>query len=193
MPLSISVKHDADKAMRQLREQLARRSPRALASGINRTANAGRTAAVRAIQADVGASAQKSIRANVTVKTASPEKLDAAIIARSTKRDRIPIIEISPRPRRVTKRRPAGGVSYGPKPKLLPGSFIAAMASGHVGVFKRIGEFGRRGNPKLEKIAELFGPSVALVLARKRVFSQVQAVIRERLPKEIQAAFRFAK
>src|SRR5918912_4444345 len=38
----------------------------------------------------------------------------------------------------------------------LRSAFVARMKSGHVGVFRRDGRFGRRGNPKLERISELF-------------------------------------
>ena len=163
MALSISVKSDAPRALRRLKDQLLRRSPRAAAAGINRTAQAARTAAIRAIQLDVGTSSQKTIRRHVYVSRATPQRLTAKLQARSTKKHRIPIFEIRPRPRTVTGRRPAGGVKYGPRQKLLAGSFIARMKSGHVGVFKRLGQ---RRTP----IAELFGPSVALVLARRRVY-----------------------
>jgi hypothetical protein len=39
---------------------------------------------------------------------------------------------------------------------VIRGAFVAAMKSGHRGVFMRSGRFGRRGNPKLERIRELY-------------------------------------
>ena len=184
--LTITVKGDSQKAVRKLKDQILHRSPRAAAAGINRTAQAARTEAIRAVQVDAGTSSQKSIRRNIRVTKAThvTEHLTAKVEARSTKQHRIPIFEMGPKPRAVTRRRPAGGVRYGPRQKLLAGSFIARMKSG--GVFKRLGQ-GRT------PIAELFGPSVALVLARKRVYEKVRKVIAERLPREIQRAFRFAR
>ena len=185
MALTISLKSDYQQAMRKLRNQLGHRAPRAAVSGLNRTARYALTASIRAVQKDIGATSQKSIRRNVHAIRATPQKLEAEIEARSTKKERIPIFEIRPKPRGLTKRRPAGGVRYGPQSKLIPGSFIGRMQSGHVGVFKRAGA------ARLP-IAELFGPSVALVLSRKRVYEQVRKVIAERLPREIQRAFKFA-
>ena len=186
MPLTIAIKHDADKAVEKLRDQLTRRAPRAAAAGLNRTAQAAQTAAVRAIQKDLGASAQKTIRRNLSIQRATPQKLEASLIARSAKTDRIPIYELRPRPSTVTKHRPAGGVRYGPQGKQIPGSFIARLKSGHVGVF------ARQAQTRLP-ITELKGPSIALVLSRPRVHGQVQKVIAEKLPKEMHSAFRFAR
>jgi len=44
--------------------------------------------------------------------------------------------------------------------KIVKGTFLATMKSGHTGVFWRTGERGRRGNPRLERIAQLFTLSV---------------------------------
>jgi len=191
--MAIAIKHDASKTMAKLRERFVRKTPGAVATAINRTALAGNTAAVRAIQHDLGASSQKSIRRNLALTRATAEKPEAKIFARSMKNDRIPIYELRPQPRTVTRRRPAGGVRYGPTQKLLPASFIAKMTSGKMGVFHRTGDFGRRGKSYLEKIGQLFGPSVALVLGRKRVYSQVQKVIAEKLPGELKRALQFAR
>ena len=46
-----------------------------------------------------------------------------------------------------------------------PHWFVATMSSGHTNVFERTGTFGRRGNPKHEKIKQKFGPTVIGVLA----------------------------
>jgi len=35
----------------------------------------------------------------------------------------------------------------------FPGAFVATMPNGFVGIFRRNGRFGRRGNPKLERIS----------------------------------------
>ena len=40
--------------------------------------------------------------------------------------------------------------------KIIRGAFIARMPSGHTGVFWRSGRKGRRGNPKLERIEQLY-------------------------------------
>jgi hypothetical protein len=172
--------------------------PRSVAAGINRAAQAGYTAAVREIKKDLGGSAQESIRKGLRLnkafvsKTGIYEQLQATIEARSLKEDRIPIYDLSPKPRTESKRRPKGpGVSWGPTLKLIPGSFIRKMKSGHVGVFSRIGVFGRRGNLKLEKIAEDRGPSVAVVFGRRKIMTAVKKVISERINIEVQRAIEF--
>lgn len=185
MPIKLIVRHDNAALARKLRASV-RRYPRALAAGINRTARLANTRAVREIQADVGASSQKTIRRNLKIKTATAQKPVANIVARSGKKDRIPIYELRPKPRAVTKRKPTGGVSYGPGRKLIPGSFIARLKSGHIGVFKRIDALGSR-----LPITELLGPSVALVLGKRNVSGKIRKFIRDTAPREIARAFRF--
>jgi hypothetical protein len=186
MPLALKISGDPTQATRQLKRRLARATPRAAAAGINRAAQGAFTLSVREIQKDVGASSQKTIRRNLSLFKASAEKPRAELRARSTKRERIPIFELGPRPRSVTRRRPAGGVRYGPAQKLIPGSFIARMKSGHVGVFKRLGQARR-------PIIELFGPSVALVFSRRKITDKIRAYLREKVPQEITRALRFAE
>jgi hypothetical protein len=185
-----------------------KRYPRSAAAGINRAAQGAYTLAVREIQADIGASSQKTIRRNLSLTKATGEKPQARLTGFSSKKDRIPIYEMKPKPQSVTKRRPAGGVKYGAQAKLIPSSFIAKMESGHTGVFKRIGKFsvpsrgryagkiyasGRHaGLPVVrENIKELFGPSVALVFKRKKITDKIRAYLREKVPQEIARAFKF--
>ena len=180
--MAFTIRTDSAGLNRKLRSRIAP-YPRAVAAGINRTARAAETIAVREIQRDVGASVQKTIRKNLSVRGATAGKPQALLIARSTKEDRIPIYEMRPKPKSISKRRPSGGVRYGARNKLLVGSFIAKLVSGHVGVFKR------RDKARLP-IDELHGPSVALVFSRKRIQATMTAFINERLPKEISQALK---
>jgi hypothetical protein len=126
------------------------------------------------------------------------------------KKERVPLYEMKPRPKSVTRRRPAGGVSYGPESRLIPGSFIAKFKSGHAGVFKRIG--ARRITDdrrylrvqagvlqrtsralRAQQITELFGPSVALVFGRKKILEPIRKLIEDKLPKEVERALNFVK
>ena len=60
------------------------------------------------------------------------------------------------------------------------------------GVVQRIGIRQRPGGRKLrQQIAELYGPSVALVFSRKKIQAKLSAFIREIVPQEIERAFRF--
>lgn len=184
MAASLKVSTDSAALRRKLEDRLVKRAPRAAVAGINRVARGAYTLSVREIQADVGASSQKTIRRNLTVHPARGDKPEAQVQAFSAKKDRIPIYEMKPRPKSVTKRRPAGGVRWGANQRLIPGSFIARVRSGHMGVFKR------QGKSRLP-IAELFGPSVALVFSRKKILAKVTGYIREKLPIEIARAFKF--
>jgi len=205
----VTVKTDLNALNRKLRQYVAR-YPRAASAGINKAAAGAYTLAVREVQADIGASAQKTIKKNLKLYKAAPERPEARIFGFSSKKERIPIYEMKPKPRTVPKRRPkAPGVRYGPDSKLILGSFLQKMESGHIGVFKRTGNFttptrGRyagaiylrgqfEGLPVIrEQIAELFGPSIALVFSRKKITDKIRAYLKDKVPQEIARAFKFA-
>ena len=172
---------------------------RGLVAGINRTAQAAQTVAVRTIQKDVGASSQKAIRRDLNVKKAFVSKFDrkinteARLQAKSTEKQRIPIYELGPRPKSVAYRPSSPGVSYGPSQKLIPKSFIARMQSGHVGVFGRLAgkimmTSGRYRGQKRQPIDQKQGPSAALVFGRRKVRTPIAQVIDEHLKKEVDRA-----
>jgi hypothetical protein len=185
MALTLKVSTDQAGLERKLEEKILKRAPRAAAAGINRAAQGAFTLSVREIQKDIGATAQKSIRRNLSLSKASAAKPEARLTALSSKKERVPIYEIAPKPRSVTRRRPPGGVTYGPQSKLIPGSFIARMQSGHIGVFQRIRD-------KRLPVRELFGPSVALVFSRRKIRSKIQEFLKEKVPQEIARALKFA-
>lgn len=215
MAQTVKVSTDLAALDRKLRERIDR-LPRAAAAGINRVAKSAYTLAVREIQKDTGATAQKTIRRNMAITTATAAKPIAVVAARASKQQRIPIYELNPKPKNVTKRRPPIGVAYGGGnsglAKVIPGSFIAAFKSGHKGVFKRIPVSIRKQNyntrvkggalqrvPQFkssrlpERIAELFGPSVALVFSRRKILTPVKQHIRAKLPAEIARAYKFGE
>jgi len=183
MASSLRVTTDTAALARKL-DQKVKRYPSSAAAGINKAAQGAFTLAVREVQADIGASSQKTIRRNITLKRATGANPQARLVAFSSKKDRIPIYEMKPKPKSVTRRRPEGGVRYGANSKLLPGSFIARVRSGHIGVFKR------SGKPRLP-IQELFGPSVALVFSRKKIKGKILDYLREKVPQEVARAFKF--
>jgi len=61
----------------------------------------------------------------------------------------------------------------------IPGTFVAIMESGHVGVFKRVPGQRMKTNPKRQKIEEKTGPSPADLLASERVFKRVGTLLAE--------------
>ena len=134
----IRITFDHAEFGRKLNQSL-KRYPKAAAAGINRAARGTFTLSVRLIQQDLGASTQKAIRSNLYLKAATADRPRAELAARSAKKDRIPIFQLNPRPKTVTRRQPVGGVRYGKRNTLIPGSFIGRMKSGHIGVVKRLG------------------------------------------------------
>lgn len=170
LPLSASRKD-----LRLSFDKIVKSADRATIAALNRTADRGRTLAVREMQRDLGASSQKTLRDAVTVDRATSAKAVAFIEARGK---RIPIIELNPKPRTVSKRRRGvPGVTWGAKNRLIAGSFIAKLVSGHTGVFKR------RGKERLP-IDELKGPSAAKVFSNRSVQTPVRALLRDFFPQE---------
>lgn len=189
MALPLRISTDTAGLERKLQQKMAR-VPRATAAGINKTAERAYTLAVREIQKNVGSTAQKDIRKFLKLNKAfvskfgAKERLFATIEAKSRKKDRIRIYEMGPKPKNVTKKRPAGGVSYGPQNKLLKGAFIVQFGNKRKGVFTRL---GRSRFP----IVENRGPSVALVFKQEAILSKVNEFIRAKLPEELKRAYRF--
>lgn len=108
-------------------------------------------------------------------------------------------INVSSKPARVADypyRQTRQGVSVQIKTSgrsLIRGAFVATMPkSGHTGVFYRTGEFGRRGNPKLEKIDEAFTTRVSDVFRDagfiEAVLDRTKAVFRSTYARNVTLA-----
>jgi hypothetical protein len=65
-------------------------------------------------------------------------------------------IPISRYPHIQTRRGVSFRVNTGGGTKRIKSAFTARTKSGHLGIFRRDGRFGRHGNPKLERISELW-------------------------------------
>lgn len=163
--------------------KLGSAAEKALVRSLNRTASGASTAAVRAVSANLRSN-QRTVRRAITTRDARPDRLESQVIARGK---RIPIVDLRPSPSTPTANKPKVGVSYlaSSGRRRIPGSFIARMKSGHVGVFKRVKDAKRL------PIAELFGPSIALVFTRRDVQAAIKRVVSERLPRELKQNFAF--
>jgi hypothetical protein len=64
--------------------------------------------------------------------------------------------------------------------KLLPSAFMRRLSTGHLGVFQRTGTFGRRGNPKLERIRELWTTRISDAMSDVGAVDKVQTKAMER-------------
>jgi minor tail protein Z (GPZ) len=101
---------------------------------------------------------------------------DYQVVIRSSRRP-IPLIEF-PSARQVG----AGiRVSVWGRSQIIGSAFIATMPSGHRGVFRRTGRYGRRGKPYLERIKELWGPTIYGTFATPDVQSVIRSTMKTRL------------
>jgi hypothetical protein len=154
-----------DKAVDAALRDYPKKATRAIVRAMNRALTSGRTLLVQRIAADTGLKSG-DIKKAMTVREASSQSLEARL---GLGLKRIPLIAFNARGPEPSRGR-GRGVSYRLRggSGRLPNAFIATMRSGHRGVFMRSGTFGRRGNPRLEKIHEKFGPSLGHVFAKYR-------------------------
>ena len=179
-------------------EAMGRAAPLIMARSLNRAAVSGQVAMVRAITDDTGIAA-KNVRREIVIDKATRSE-PVATVAIAGKR--IPLIALQARGPEPSRGR-GRGVSY----KLLggrnriPSGFIATMASGHRGVFKRPGALGRKevgprqrgawkGAGRLP-IVELRGPSLPHVFEKK--LSVFQAAAQESFLKNLAHEISFSK
>lgn len=147
--------------------------PKALSAAINRAAEGARTDAVKKVREEYVITAAR-IRETINIDKANATNLAARIKSRGRPRA---LSYFKLRPGKPTRRRPKDGVHVqvkrsggGPVAK----SFVAKMASGHVGVFHRQGS-GRF------PIVQRYGPSVAQMVGSPSVSRYVEESAQRRL------------
>jgi Prophage minor tail protein Z (GPZ) len=101
---------------------------------------------------------------------------DYQVTIRSSRRP-IPLIEFA------SARQVGAGVrtSVWGRSQIIGSAFIATMPSGHRGVYRRTGRHGRRGKRYLERIKQLWGPTIYGTFATPDVQSVIAAMMRARL------------
>ena len=146
----IDLKIDAVRIADQI-AALGNEAPRAIVRALNRTIASVRTLVIREIADDTGL-ANKDIRPSIGVTNATFSRPAARLVVTGR---RIPLIAFD-------ARQTLRGVTYiGRRGRgEIRGAFIATMASGHRGVFKR------RGVARLP-IDELKGPSLPFVMTKR--------------------------
>ena len=70
----------------------------------------------------------------------------------------------------------------------IKSAFAAKMSSGHLGIFKRSGKFGRNENPKLEKIQELWTSRISDVMQDAGAIPEVQTAAHSAFAKAFEKA-----
>ncbi|WP_156816860.1 phage tail protein [Desulfovibrio oxyclinae] len=162
--------------------------PQVAARALNKTAR-GAGAHTRKLLRQLLKLPDKEISGKITIWKANPKSLYAAVIAREKRG--VPLIKYPVRPRTPNpKRPPSRGVSVQVKrfggQKTIPGAFVARMKSGHVGVFKRTGQWSEKQKGYYvgeyrEDIRQLYGPSFVQYLNRGRLRRKLDKYIQRRL------------
>ncbi len=144
------------------------RVQRVAVRAMNRGVLAGRTYLASNISRDIGLKVG-DVKKALSTRDATPNKLQASVAASLKK---IPLVQFKargPEPSRGL----GNGVTYsiGGARRRLPNAFIARMASGHRGVFTRVGKSVRKSTGARSKnlpITQLYGPSLGGVFKKYR-------------------------
>lgn len=151
-------------------------------SACNRVAVSVRAQAVREVRSVYPGFKASEARATMQIIRATREKPTAVVRVRGS---RTPLVAFSARQNKT-------GVSVHIRTrKTVKGAFIATMKSGHRGVFTRSGRFGRRGNPKLERIKQLFSLSLPQALEQEQILSRLRPFAAERYKVELAREVKF--
>jgi minor tail protein Z (GPZ) len=163
-------------------KNLGQKEVRARVRALNRTIATAQTEARRAIAEDTGLP-QRVIAQSLSVERAVFGRPTATLQATGR---RIPLYDFTRQ--RKLRGRPTGKGA-------VPGAFIARMASGHVGIFKRVGKSrSRKGLPPHAPglpITELFGPSLPFVFTNEKIMGALLAHAKENLAKNYRHEVQF--
>ena len=140
--------------MERILNSFGSRGKQAVTRALNRALAGVQTDSTKEIRQDYPGVKAGVIKKSFSVRRATK----ATLIGQARSRGpRMPLIAFGARPNKPESRRPPVGASVKiTSRKRIPGAFAARMPSGHVGLFKRTGEYGRNGDPDQERIQELF-------------------------------------
>jgi len=157
---------------RQVLEGLGRKTPPLVARALTRSARGVVTDASRETRKVYNVRSM-DVRKSFSVVPANRSNLTASA---SSGGQRISLLHFGARPRKPGGRRPKRGVSVNVMSgrKTIPGSFVARMPNGGIGVFRR-----KQGAGRLP-IRKLTGPSVPHMLDHEDVQPNLEAGIGER-------------
>jgi hypothetical protein len=177
--MNIHVRFDIDQAKAMLSSLQKQVLPLAASRAINKTSQSTRSTAVKLIANDMGIK-QKDIRSSITLLKATRIKLQAVVQARGK---RLPIIKLDPHALQNNV-----GVTYKGQDgqrKQIAGAFIAAMKTGHRGVYKRA------PGVKRLPIMELHGPSIPHVFCQAKITQALEETVNTRWPVNFQHEVQF--
>lgn len=200
----MSVKIDiTDDQLRKAQDVLAHipgGAEKALARAINRAIGTANAEATRQLQGQYVIKNKKVIvQAKSIKRRATSRNLFARIEAKGSP---IPLGAFLTNPKKPPKRRLKRQLFARVKSSgggTIKSAFITTVQTGHIGVrhagvFIRTGERGRRGNPKLERIKQLYGPSIPQMLGNEEIqdflVKRAKLVLDERLEHEMDVILR---
>lgn len=163
-----------DRTMRRFVAQMPRAGERAVSRGLNKAIKSAWTFGGREVAQARNLKVGRA-KADMTIRRSSPAKPEASIFARGTP---IPVMEVKGA-KTQTKRGVTAKISKGGR-HLFKGAFIATMASGHTGVFMRVGSKveATRGKYKgrmRQRIVEQVLPSVAATMVQEGTEARMRA------------------
>jgi hypothetical protein len=179
----VTAEFDAAKAIAAMKDAPAR-TQKATVRALNRALTTGRAEMARLIAADLGLRIGETKKEAISVEEATPTRLSVRLVA---SRRRLPLKEFNARGS-MPSRGKGRGVSYrigsGGRGR-VENAFLARMASGHIGVFKRT-------TKKRLPVIELFGPSIGRVFEQHRpaVVDVMREAFNARLDHELKFAFK---
>lgn len=150
---------------------------------LNRTATTVRAEATRQIRGRYNLKAG-TVREQLRIERANRNRLTSAVVASGAP---IPLYEFGAR---QTQKGVTVAVKKGQR-KLVRGVFIAKMPSGKIGVFGRDGRFGRRGNPKLERISMKYSISLPRTFTQRQILAALKKTAADRFRIELARELRF--
>lgn len=145
-------------------------------SACNRVANSVRAQVVRLVRQRYPGFKAAAVRSAMKIARATYSRPRAMVQIRGR---RTPLIAFSARQTKA-------GVSVNVRQrKVIQGAFIATMKSGHKGVFRRTGQFGRGGSPRKERIAELRSLSIPQAVGQELLLLDLRGFARQRYKMEL--------
>ena len=170
--LKISVEDANTEKVELFLKAYGNQAKAAIKKSLNRAANGVKTDAAKEARTTYTVKAT-AVKKACTLSKATNSRLDASAVFLGKG---IPLYAFAPKPSKPHLYVKAGiTVKVKATRKKVRGGFVARMRSGHVGVFKRTGKFGRNHVDELEKFRELTSTSIPQMLNNSKVKSALEA------------------
>jgi len=176
--MDLTVKHDLDRLIRQFDALSRDELTKSIGLALNRTADQARTEAGREIRERYNFKARE-VSATFSIRRARGSQLDVVIRSRGR---RTPLIKMA-----ALQKKAGVQVKVTKQRRLLPGTFIATMPNGNIGVYERKGK-GRLPIQQLYTIA--IPEAFTAEQVQEAVMSKVRDVFPKRLRFELERALR---